>query len=425
MPESAIAPAAPAATPPPAPAPAPAAKPTGAPARPTSSPGNAGATSKPTSRPSSNLNDAYDQLDRLAAGGADAPDNDTPENQPDPPEHDTAEQTPEQKETTQAAQGGKPIKTATLRQLKEDAERKLAAAEARIKEFETTSAQPKEDPEKKKMGETLAQREKRLAELEDEIRFSNYERSTEYKDKYEKPFIDAYGAGRRKVESFKLTDPNGAERQGTAQDFDAFMRITDDNDAAEKAVELFGNKAPLVMYHREQVLSTNAQRTAALEEYRKSGGERERLRGEQATAHRKAMAELWENEVKSAVENPKFAPWFKAEAGDTVGAGLLEKGFAFADEAFGKLAKDAAGRTIQKSPQEVAKMHAVVRNKAAAFDYAVHKNQLLKKEMKALKEKLKAFEGSVPGPGSGRGTGSAPMTAWAQVDADLNSRARR
>lgn len=385
-------------------------------------------TSKPVSQPAKNLDDAYAQLDRAASAGEDEtpetpPTQPTPGAQPGDP--GDADEVPE----TLPADPGKgtqpPVKAGTLRQLKDAAEKKLVEAQARIKELETASATPKDDPEKKQLGETLAQREKRLQELEDELRFTNYERSTDYKDKYEKPFLDAYEAGRRKVESFKLTNAEGVERPGTAQDFDAFMRITDDNDAAEKAVELFGNKAPLIMYHREQALALNNSRLRAIEDYRQQGGEREKARVDARAKQQGELATLWDTEVKTAFENPKYSSWFKARDGDAEGAELLERGAAFADEAFGKPPKDASGKAVQRSPQELARMHAVVRNKAAAFDYQIHRNQILQKENRAMKKKLAEFESSVPGAANGKGKAGPGLTGWAAIDAELGKRADR
>jgi len=420
----------------PAPPTPPPAKPAPSPIARAEAPGKPLATSgKPVSKPSTDLNNAYDQLDRMAARGEDTEDSEPDGKTTGQPTGDETpdEQTPEDAKPEGAekpnAQGGPPQggKAGTLRQLKDQAESKLKIAEARIKELEAANTAPKEHPEFKKVSETLAQREKRLTELEDEVRYSNYERSGEYKEKYETPFVDAYGAGRRKVESFKLVDPTtGAERMGTAQDFDSFMRITDDNDAAEKAAELFGNKAPMVMYHREQVQSLNAARTKAVEEFRKNGGEREKARSEARTRQQQELAKLWESEAQSAVENPKYAPWFKAPVGDEVGAELLAKGFEFADEAFGKASKGPDGKPVARSPQEMAKMHAAVRNKAAAFDYQIHRNQVLTRQLREMKKKLASFEASVPGPGNGRGSKPAgPMGTWAAVEADLTRRAGR
>jgi hypothetical protein len=320
----------------------------------------------------------------------------------------------------------KPVKAKTLRETLEALKVEFQKSQTRVRELEATSAQPKADPEKETLRTQLTEAQKRLQAMDEEIRFSNYERSTEYKEKWEAPFIDAYEAGRNKVASFKLQNEDGTERMGTPQDFDAFMRITDDNDAAERAAELFGNKASMIMWHRERVQQMNASRLKALDDYRKSGGEREQARSQAAKARQQQLAALWEQEAKAAVDNPKYAPWFKAPEGDTAGKEILERGFAFADEAFGKPRLDENGKPVQRSPEEAAKMHAVVRNKAAAFDYQIYRNQKLAKELKELKKKLGEFEKSVPANGSGGGRrGSAALSTWDAIDADLARRANR
>lgn len=367
------------------------------------------AAAAPAAKPASETpqrDDAYSRLEKFAQEG------DNKGNEAPKPGADAGVVEPEpiEEPAAEAAKPGEPEKpkqpekAATLRAKYDETKTALAAANTKIKELETKLDTPSVDPELPKVKETLAQREKRLAELEDDLRFTNYERSPEYKDKYEKPFIDAYSAGRNKVASFKLANEDGTTRQGTPEDFDAFMRITDDNDAAEKAVEMFGNKASMVMYHREQVQTKNSERNAALEDYRKNGAEREKQRGEQHSAASKkliadASATWLKHQQEPIAKNPHlFAPI----EGDTKGNELLEQGFKESREAFSNLnALDS--RLTPEQREAVIEKHAVVFNKAAAFDRTWHQLSTVRKQVKELTKKLEAYEKSEPGNGDGKG----------------------
>ena len=381
---------------------------------------------KSTGTPAKNLADAYSQLDDMVSDSPPPRDPPAPpgktaqegKDQTAPKEGEEGEEgAPETKTGEENGEQKTPEKKGQLRPLYDKLKSDYAKLEAKVKELESKPAQPADDPEKTKLAQTLEAREKRLKELEDEFRFTNYERSGEYKEKFEQPFIDAYGAGRAKVASLNLTDAEGNTRKGTAEDFDSFMRVTDDDAAANMAAELFGTKAAMVMYHREKVMELNSARNKALETYRKEGTAREQARAEMAQKHQKEMAGLWQKESHGAVE--KYPRLFKPIDGDEKGNELLQRGFERADAAFGSPLKDEDGKPVRVSGGDLVKLHAEIRNKAGGFDRAIH---LLAKErarVKELETKLKDFEESAPGGGDRARKSKKPMTTWDQVDEDL------
>lgn len=415
MPAEAAAPPAPApATPPPAAPPAPAAKST-----------PPVTTAKAVSHPAQDLADAYSQLDRMASPEdkqpaprkevpkapklpeGQKPQQATKDGKPVPNEdegehEDDAAKAPDEAETPPPAPPEGKEKAATLRQRKEQLEKENATLAAKVKELEGKTFDPSEHPEFKKLKETHEAKEKRLAELEDEIRFTNYERSTEYKEKYEAPFIDAYAAGRERASKLKVLEQRDeadeitqAARAGTPADFDTIMRITDDNDAGELAAKLFGHNAPYVMFHREEVNKLNGVRVKALEQFRKDGSVREAQRTEAMTKAQKENVAAFEAAVKDGVE--KYGKWFKPVEGDKKSAEILERGFQFADIVFGKEVKGPDGQPIKPSTA----MAAAIRNKAGGFDHAVYLLNQERATVKELRAKLKEYEASEPGPGNG------------------------
>lgn len=277
------------------------------------------------------------------------------------------------------------------------------------KEIETLkTAKPAEDPEKKQMAEKLTAAEKRLAQLDETVRFTNYERSDEYKDKYLKPYTEAYVMGRKKFatldiveKAIEVEDPATgertkkiiqAERPATEADFDSFVAIADDREARKVAKQLFGDDAAIAMQHREKVHELNAVRQGALDEYQKNGVERDKQRAEMTAKQRAELDAEW-NRINTATAE-KYPHLFKEIADDKQGNELLAKGYAFVDRAFGPDAQ-------KMPPQELVKLHAQIRNRAAAFGRQVLVTKRQAAQLKELQEKIKALEESGPGAGDG------------------------
>lgn len=300
---------------------------------------------------------------------------------------------------------------AKTRQLESD----LAASRA---ETQTLKSKPAEDPEKKSLQEKITDMQKRLDDAEARMRFTDYEHSEEYKEKYYQPFVDAYQAGRQKAASLKFTDAEGNVRQGTAEDFDRIVQANDD-DAADLANQLFGNKASAVLYHRERVQELNSARSRAIEQFKKTGSEQAKQRQEQMAAQAKKMGEMFHSMVNKSSE--KFPQLFKPIEGDAKGNEILQKGFDLVDAIFVRGGRDAQGNPIP--PEKLVAMHASIRNRAAAFGRMVHLNNQLKSKIAALEKDLKEFQGSEPGSDDGKGraapSSDTPEATWAAVDASM------
>ncbi len=290
-----------------------------------------------------------------------------------------------------------------LREAYEGLKRKQAEMEAKYKELETKASKPADDPEKKTLAERLAAREQRLKEVEDELRFTDYSKSEEYKQRFEKPFVDAYVNARARVAGLKtvekrndLDEVTQQARQGTAEDFDHLMKISDDNDAAEWATERFGNKAPIVLSHRERVQELNHARQAATEEYRTKGAERDKARAMEQETVQKSFTEAVENHAKAAIE--KYPQWFKPDDTDVKGNEILERGQHLVKRVLSNGAPLKDGEQPM-TPAQYASAVAAVRNKAAAFDRLAHRHAQASSRIKTLEAELAAFKSSQPGKG--------------------------
>ena len=345
-------------------------------------------------------------------------------------EEDVASKT-QDSTTTDAPQPGVantekvPVKVPELRAAYENVKKENKTLKAEIEKFK--AGQPADDPDKPKLVEALTSAQKRLSELEEELKYSAYEKSDDYQKQYEKPFIAAYQSGRVRVTQLTVTQEDGTTRAGTAQDFDAIMSIPSDAKAASLAHELFGPQAMYIINDRADIQKLNRARSQAIEEFQKNGSERDKQRAAQEVSRRheiqQRMGQMGERFMALNDEAiKKYPQWFTAEEGDEEGARLLSKGFEFSDRAF------SGANGMQ--PQELVAMHSAMRNKAGAFDYVVHKSRLQAGEFKAriaeLEEELKQFKSSEPGADNGKRTEAfRQLSPFDEIDAIASGKSMR
>ena len=270
---------------------------------------------------------------------------------------------------------------------------------------EARGGSPKDHPDFKALTDQLKQEREARQELENKIRFVSYKDSAEFKEKFEKPYVDAWISGRSRVAKMTViaNSETGETRAGTPEDFDTLMKIGSDDDAAEFAATHFGSKASVVMYHRERVqeLSGNADR--AVEEYRTKGSEQEKQTREQHEAFAKSVggevSQIWKSCVDTATE--KYPQWSKPVEGDANGNAFLERGMALANKAFSSF-NVYDPRLTKEQRAEMVKVHAAVFNKAAWFDRLAYQKSAVEKELAAARKELEQYKASEPGSGSGR-----------------------
>ena len=248
------------------------------------------------------------------------------------------------------------------------------------------------DPEKKRLSETIQQREKRIQELDDTIKQSAWERSDDFKAKYEKPLYDAYESTVRRVTQMKVQVEDGEPRQATKEDVDRIMSAPDPEQASQVIEELFGTgtKASSVAAMRDKVIDAAESKNIALQEYQNTFSANEKVRVEKFQQEQAQSSELWEFLNKKAAEtHPEY---FGEIEGDEKANELLSKGRERADLAFSNPNMPA---------KELVALHSEIRNKAAAYPRIVHLNQTMKARIAELEKELEAFKVSEPGSGEG------------------------
>lgn len=369
--------------------------PAAAPAPVSSPPPAAQGQPKTSSEP---LNNAFADLDRMM--GEPEP---TPKAKgPQPPKKPESKSTVDRPEETQPEpetgkteeipgdKPGKPIPAPELRKAYAAQREENKSLKAELEKLRT--AKPPEDPEKKGLAEKYEFANKRLKEIEDELRLSAYERSQEFKEKWQQPFIDAYQFGRERTAQFKVTDAEGNLRQATPEDFDYVMRITDDEAAAQVAEQMFGGaKAAVILNMRNEVHRLMHLRGKALEEAQKLGGEREKIRTESEKKQKALLNETWNRLNSEAAE--KYPDWFKEKDGDEKGNELLRKGYELVDKVF-------LGSSDVPPEQQVA-MHSAIRNRAAAFGRLAYQLRAANTELAELRKELDSYKESEPKGGDG------------------------
>lgn len=295
---------------------------------------------------------------------------------------------------------------------------KLAEIQKQRDEYQAQLAKPKEDPEKKTLIEKLALQAKQLQEVEEERRLTRYEKSEEYKTKWYQPFIDAYAEGREAAAAIKVNGEDGAVRPGTPEDWDRYMRIQDEDAAADFADQVFGGKKGMMEYHRMQVLQKNKARIKAIEENKKVAADMEKQHGELREKANGEIAKLWTDSNEMAVK--KYPHWFAPVEGDEKGNELLSRGMHLADRAFSS-GQPLADGDKPLTPQQKVALDSAVRNKAGAFDRLAFQHAQAQKKIKTLEAKIAEYEKSEPGLGEGKRGETVEPGGW---EADLERRAK-
>jgi hypothetical protein len=300
-------------------------------------------------------------------------------------------------------------------------EPKIQQLEARIKEIE---AKAPEDT--KPLVEKLTATEKRNAELEQQIQFVDYEKSSDYQTKYYQPFLEEWteAVGTFGQLTIKEQIPDGVDemdqpkfriqtRQATADDLEKLANMPL-SEMYEKVDELFGKASADVIGHIRNVKKLSSAMEKAKAKARKQSGEWSQQREIQTKQQRQHQVDLWTQFNKEIAE--RFAKLFGPEEGDTEGNALLAKGFATADILFG-IGQHAKPQT----PEEQVQFHAMMRNKIANHDRIARRLKVAQTELAETKAALEAYEKSEPPAGKGGGARTPTKTFDQETDAEIDA----
>lgn len=314
---------------------------------------------------------------------------------PPPPEEAPAGVTPEQKKKNPWV-------------LVREKEKQIKALEEQISQTKAGSLAEKE---KSEYQERIEKAEKRIKEKEDELRFKSYEKSDEFNEKYEKPYVAAWEKHMADLRGVTVTGDDGVARDMKEEDILDLVNLSLP-DARQLADDKWGRFANEAMLARKEIRDLFETKNKALETARKSGAEREKTfeenRKKWVADVQKHIADTWEEANQTAFKHPTSGEFFQPVEGDDKRNELLTKGYAMVDAAFAKNAMDP--NLTPEERAEVVRKHAAVRNKAASWSVLKLINSRLRTEIDALKKANAQFKGSQPpaGGGTSQGGGGQP-----------------
>lgn len=331
----------------------------------------------------------------------------------------------ESKETAPAKASGK--KTSPWRVV-DQFKAKVASLEKELAESKGKLGKPGEPPPE--ITERLSKAETRVKELEEEIRFTNYQKSGEFQDQYQKPYEAAWARAVKELSEVTVTDGAGNVRPATAEDMLTLVNLPLGK-AREQANAMFGEFANDAMGHRKAIKELFDKQQEALQQAKSKADEWEKTRQETATKLHadidKQVGEIWAKANTDATTDSKYGQYFTPRENDPDWNQRLAKGFELVDKAF----TDANPRDPRLTPDQrktIVERHAAVRNRAAAFGPLRNENERLTKRLAEVEKELSEYK-ATEAPQAG-GTRPAPKTPtatndpWAAVREGLRKRAR-
>jgi len=327
------------------------------------------------------------------AGAADTPAS-TPKEEP-PADGQPTAPTP--------TEGDKGKKTSPWK-LFDQAKERAIKAEARIIELEK-QVQPEE--QRKAVEGEIEQLRTRVKEMSDDLRYYNAEKYDPDVLKAKENYQRAFGRAMSELKEVSIVDPATQQpRAMTVNDLAelAFMPL---GQAQATAKEVFGDLAPYVMDHRNEIRRLWDTQQGTLEELKKNGSERDKQRMESMQKNHQQLSELvsktYQQANEEAAKDPQAGHLFRPREDDGEWNTRLEKGFNLVDEAFKQNVFDP--KLTNEQRLDVIRRHAAVRNRAAAFGPLRWEVESLKKRLEEANKELKQFKETTP---TATGRTSAP-----------------
>lgn len=282
----------------------------------------------------------------------------------------------------------------------------ITKLQSRIQELEAVDPKPLQD--------RLAALEARNKSLEEQIEYSDYSQSTEFKTKYHDPYAKAYHEALGEFKELGVREADGEIRPATEKDLLELANMPLGR-MDETAQQMFGASAARVITHIQNLKHLAQAEHSALEEAKTKAGERLTKRRAESESQMREAADHW-RAVNDGLKE-KFPKAFAPEDGNAEDAAAHTKGFALADLLFtgGKgltpeqieTLPNAFRETVRKkeplSPVQRVQLHALLRLKAANHDRKVVALQKANARIAELEKALAEFEKSSPPGGRAKG----------------------
>lgn len=289
-----------------------------------------------------------------------------------------------------------------------DAEKKArAAAEAEVQRLKS-SVVPEQ--ERTDIEARAVAAENRAQELENEIRFTNYSKSAEFKDKYQVPYEKAWQKATAEMSEISVTDSSTGElRAFDPQDMLQLVQLPL-GQAREVADATFGKFANEAMAYRKEIRGLFDQQKEALKEAQVKGGERDKSRQEEYNRNMGALSgelgKTWQEMSSAVTGKSPAAAWLTPQGvGDGKTPTPEESEFNSALDTAKKLVQEAwkASPTNPKlNPEERRKavaQHNAIYHRAIAYGPMKLQIGRLTRQLQQANKDLASYKGSTPGTG--------------------------
>lgn len=240
--------------------------------------------------------------------------------------------------------------------------------------------------------------EARLKELEDEIRYVNYQKHPDFVKNYQQPYENAWKVATAELSEISIVDPTSQQqRPATPEDLMQLVNLPL-GQARAIADQVFGPFADDVMAHRKEIRTLFEKQSQALKEAKEAGSLREQQQREQQEKTQSELSgqirELWERSNNQLLEDPQIGSFFKPREGDSDWNERLTKGFQLVDQAFSQNPTDPKLSPEQRA--QVVRRHAAVRNRAAGWGAVKYENTKLRAQVEELTKELSQYKESTP-----------------------------
>jgi hypothetical protein len=338
-----------------------------------------------------------------------------PKTTPKPGEKPAAKTEPAPKPA--AGEQGEQFKTPKeLRQAYDKTTKELTAKNAEVvrllQQLETAKSSAAPAAEVAALSERLAKRDQEYQTLESELKLLRYERSPEYKQKFEEPYNQAYKRAVQSINGLTVKMKNAetgevTERPATEKDFAEVLGQPTEGAAYRVARELFGDDHQLVTRHVDRLFEIAEQSKNEITKYRQQATERDSNETARQATERQASEAMARRADEGWKQRNK---WFSPIEGDEEGNALLQKGFQQAN-------MDEKALT----PDQRAIYHSYRKHAVAALPRLQAKVTAYETRIADLETKLQEFEESGPGPGKTTPGPKAPTGEAPDAMSDPNA----
>jgi hypothetical protein len=262
------------------------------------------------------------------------------------------------------------------------------------------------------MAKQLEEARKRAEELDTTIKGYDYRKSKEYADTFSKPLERLVKKSIREIQQLPVLEDDGTTRTASEIDFNTLVSFRTVPEAKQWADQRFGEYSREALDIFKEVRGFVAEAEERVTEHRDAWLAQQKDQETFSKAQHEQMVKVWQDSVSAGPK--RYPQLYGPDDKDPDGNRLLDEGSKLADTAF--------SRMEGIPPEERVRLHAEIRNRAAAFPREVARRVRLEKEISSLRERLASFEKSSPSKGTPAGaapTKPAYKSLMEQTEAEL------